>query len=248
MRLSSRRTPSSKTLNVGKEEGREASALKKAMSTFVICMQDIKEEQRKAICKLAIRSARLYLFAMHLLETMDILQNPKIYRKKCARATRSKVGRHATAWMQEPENTDKLAEMLAHALKAKVQEQMKDTKRKKTQSFTEDDAEDATSEDQNASDDKSTSSKASSPNKTSSKKNKDKKKTKGSKHRMSKDKRNAARSQRAAANHTSSPMPVERKSQETDPRRQRLINLSYLHHRRRKTDKLQVLQLLKPLP
>ena len=108
-----------KVLDAGKSGTPNKKAIKPSIATLVDFLQGMGSEDRACVTRLALGSAKLYLFSMHLLETVDLLRNPKLFAKKMSKASSGeRTSEEAAAWMKHPEDARKLKEMLNKALTA----------------------------------------------------------------------------------------------------------------------------------
>ena len=110
-----------RTLNVGKDNQRSKGTVKNALKTFVPVIATTTPEFHTAVVKLAIHSARIYQFAMHMLETKALFQNPQVYAKKLVHAMRqTTLDKETETWSKHPKDQKKLIEMLTVSLQAKM--------------------------------------------------------------------------------------------------------------------------------
>ena len=111
-----------KILDVGTKKTPDKKHIRSSVSAFVDLLFDLPTRDREALTGLALRSARLYLLAMNLLEAMDLIRHPKLFAKKMAKACGGgPPSEDVACWWKHPEDSKMLKEMLAKALIKKVQ-------------------------------------------------------------------------------------------------------------------------------
>ena len=118
-----------KTLDVGKSKVPDKKAIKKGVTNLVKGFTEASSESRNAFCKLTLHAAKLFLFGMHALETMELLRNPKIYAKKMSRLPKSKnTPMELEDWIKHPNDEARLKDMLSQALISKVKTHQKEAR------------------------------------------------------------------------------------------------------------------------
>ena len=110
-----------KILDTGKSKTPDKKHIRSSVSSFVDLLCGLPAQDREALARLALRSAKLYLLAMNLLEAMDLIRRPKLFAKKMAKAGGGEAAAEDVAsWLKHPEDSKKLKEMLAKAVIKKV--------------------------------------------------------------------------------------------------------------------------------
>ena len=117
-----------KALDVGNPDPADNRDVRSNMSSFVSGLRNIKAKDRKAFERLALRSARLYLLAMNLLEAMDLVRHPKLFAKKMKETNKEEnISEEMAGWLKHPDDHKKLKEMLTKAWTKTVQRHRPDT-------------------------------------------------------------------------------------------------------------------------